>query len=94
MLSTVLFSSISAVENITKKIDTNSLSELAPKPVNTTKTIDAKAWYNLMQPSLEQIQSEKSNNVVSSSDAAAATSNSTSPSANFKTATNYEFVKK
>ena len=91
LLSTVVFSSVSAVEITTKKIDTNPLSELAPKPANTTKTIDAKAWDSLMQPLLEQTQSEKSSNLVSSS--ATATSNLPSLS-NFKTATKYEFVKK
>ena len=37
LLSMAALSSISAVENTTKKIDTNPLSELAPKPENTTK---------------------------------------------------------
>ena len=89
-MSTTVFASIGAVEITTKKIDTNSLSELAPKPANTTKIIDAKALDSLMQPSLEQTQSEKSNNLLSSS--AAVTSNSPTAS-NFKTATKYEFVK-
>ena len=51
-LSPTVFASIGAVEITTKKIDTNPLSELAPKPSNTTKTIDAKACDILLQPSL------------------------------------------
>ncbi|MDF2736596.1 MAG: hypothetical protein K0S93_452 [Nitrososphaeraceae archaeon] len=91
LLSPTVFASIGAVEITTKKIDTNSLSELVPKPANTTKIIDAKAWDSLMQSSLEQTQSKKSNNLLNSS--AAVTSNSPTAS-NFKTATKYEFVKK
>ncbi len=31
-------------ENITKEMDTNILSAIAPKLANTTKIIDTKAW--------------------------------------------------
>src|ERR671911_342517 len=62
----------------------------------TTKKIDTKAWDILLQPSLEQTQSEKSNNLLSSSSTTTITTAATnSPTAsNFKTATKYEFVKK
>jgi hypothetical protein len=36
-------------ENSPKKTNTNVLLDIAPKPSNTTKTIDAKAWDNLMK---------------------------------------------
>ena len=32
-----------------KKTNTNVLLDIAPKPSNTTKKIDAKAWDNLMK---------------------------------------------
>jgi glucose/arabinose dehydrogenase len=41
-------------ENSPKKTNTNVLLDIAPKPSNTTKTIDAKAWDNLMKQKLEQ----------------------------------------
>jgi glucose/arabinose dehydrogenase len=37
-----------------KKTNTNVLLDIAPKPSNTTKTIDVKAWDNLLQQKLEQ----------------------------------------
>jgi aldose sugar dehydrogenase len=37
-----------------KKTNTNVLLDIAPKPSNTTKKIDVKAWDNLMQQKLEQ----------------------------------------
>jgi hypothetical protein len=37
-----------------KKTNTNGLLDIAPKPSNTTKTIDVKAWDNLMQQKLDQ----------------------------------------
>jgi hypothetical protein len=37
-----------------KKTNTNVLVDIAPKPSNTTKTIDVKAWDNLMQQKLKQ----------------------------------------
>ena len=70
LLSTVLFSSISAVGNTSIQIDANSLSELAPKPANTTETIDAKAFDRFMQSSIEEPQSKKSvsiNNLMTTS---------------------------
>jgi aldose sugar dehydrogenase len=36
-------------ENSPKKINTNVLLDIAPKPSNATKTIDVKAWDNLMR---------------------------------------------
>ena len=91
LLSTVVYSSVNALETTSKKIDTNSLSDLAPKPSKISNIIDSKALDNLMQPSSEQIQNEKSNNILSSSSEDINTSPSPS---NFKTATIYEFVKK
>ena len=67
LLSTVVFSSVNALETTSKKIDTNSLSDLAPKPSKISNIIDSKALDNLMQPSSEQIQKEKSNDILSSS---------------------------
>jgi DNA-binding beta-propeller fold protein YncE len=90
--STVIFSSVNAVETTSKKINTNPLSELAPKPANSTNIIDSKAWDLLMQPSSEQIQKEKSNSLGANPATLSSTSNS--PSSNYKTATKYEFVKK
>ena len=40
---------VSNQENHSKKTNTNVLVDLAPKPSNTTKTIDVKAWDNLMR---------------------------------------------
>ena len=37
-----------------KKTNTNVLVDLAPKPSNTTKTIDVKAWDNLMRQNLNK----------------------------------------
>ena len=91
LLSTVLFSSISAVENTSKQIDANSLSEFTPKPANTTETIDAKAFDRLMQSSLEEPQSKKSNSINNLMTTSSPHSQSLS---NYKTATTYEFVKK
>ena len=36
-----------------KKTNTNVLLDLAPKPSNTTKMIDVKAWDNLMRQNIE-----------------------------------------
>jgi hypothetical protein len=36
-----------------KITNTNVLVDIAPKPSNTTKTIDVKAWDNLMQQKLK-----------------------------------------
>src|ERR671910_1493001 len=45
MSNTVLSSQVEGP----KKTNTNVLVDIAPKPSNTTKTIDVKAWDNLMQ---------------------------------------------
>jgi hypothetical protein len=47
---------VSKQENHPKK-NTNVLFDLAPKPSNTTKMIDVKAWDNLMRQKLEQTSS-------------------------------------
>ena len=43
---------VSNQENHSNKTNTNVLVDLAPKPSNTTKTIDVKAWDNLMKQNL------------------------------------------
>jgi len=45
---------VSNQENHYKKTNTNVLVNIAPKPSNTTKTIDVKAWDNLMRQKLDQ----------------------------------------
>src|SRR5215207_46088 len=45
---------LSHQENSPKKTNTNVLVDIAPKPSNTTKTIDVKAWDNLMQQKLKE----------------------------------------
>ena len=45
---------VSKQQNHPKKTNTNVLFDLAPKPSNTTKMIDVKAWDNLMKQKLEQ----------------------------------------
>src|SRR5215207_10034622 len=45
---------LSNQENSPKKTNTNVLVDIAPKPSNTTKTIDVKAWDNLMQQKLKE----------------------------------------
>jgi DNA-binding beta-propeller fold protein YncE len=91
-----LFTFFEKIKNApeTDKINTKILSQLSPKPANTTKTLDAKAFDSLMQPLSEHTQSEKSKNPFGKS---ATTNSPQSPSSsqlNFKTATIYEFVKK
>src|SRR5918994_197465 len=49
MSNTVLSSQVEGP----KKTNTNVLVDIAPKPSNTTKTIDVKAWDNLMQQKLK-----------------------------------------
>ena len=44
---------LSNQEKTPKKTNTNVLVDIAPKPSNTTKMIDAKAWDNLMQQKLK-----------------------------------------
>src|SRR5215208_4834805 len=44
---------VSNQENHYKKTNTNVLLHIAPKPSNTTKTIDVKAWDNLMKQKLK-----------------------------------------
>src|SRR5215212_7680633 len=44
---------VSNQENHYKKTNTNVLVDIAPKPSNTTKTIDVKAWDNLMKQKLK-----------------------------------------
>ena len=43
---------VSNQENDSKKTNRIVLVNLAPKPSNTTKTIDVKAWDNLMRQNL------------------------------------------
>jgi aldose sugar dehydrogenase len=45
---------LSTQENSPKKANTNVLLDIAPKPSNTTKKIDVKAWDNLMKQKGEQ----------------------------------------
>src|SRR5215211_7862065 len=45
---------VSNQENHYKKTNTNVLVDIAPKSSNTTKTIDVKAWDNLMRQKLDQ----------------------------------------
>ena len=45
---------LSNQENSPKKTNTNVLVDIAPKPSNTTKTIDVKAWDNLMRQNLNK----------------------------------------
>jgi glucose/arabinose dehydrogenase len=45
---------LSTQENSPKKANTNVLLDIAPKPSNTTKKIDVKAWDNLMKQKREQ----------------------------------------
>ncbi|MGI9012441.1 MAG: PQQ-dependent sugar dehydrogenase [Nitrososphaeraceae archaeon] len=45
---------VSNQENHPKKTNTNVLFDIAPKPSNTTKTIDVKAWDNLMRQTIER----------------------------------------
>jgi aldose sugar dehydrogenase len=51
---------LSNQENSPKKTNTNVLVDIAPKPSNTTKMIDVKAWDNLIRQNLNkpQIQSK------------------------------------
>jgi hypothetical protein len=88
--SMVVFSSVNAVERTSRKIDTEPLSELAPKPANSTKIIDSKALDILMKPTSYQIQ-KKISTILEVNPTTTNTFNSQS---NFKTATHYEFVKK
>jgi hypothetical protein len=41
--------------NVTNKTNTNVLFDIAPKPSNTTNTIDVKSWDSLMRQKLEQL---------------------------------------
>jgi aldose sugar dehydrogenase len=52
---------LSNQENSPKKTNTNVLVDIAPKPSNTTKTIDVKAWDNLIRQNVNKphIQSNK-----------------------------------
>jgi hypothetical protein len=45
---------LSNQENSPKKTNTNVLVDIAPKPSNTTKTIDMKAWDNLIRQNLNK----------------------------------------
>jgi aldose sugar dehydrogenase len=45
---------LSNQENSPKKTNTNVLVDIAPKPSNTTKTIDVKAWDNLIRQNLNK----------------------------------------
>ncbi|MDW3605306.1 MAG: PQQ-dependent sugar dehydrogenase [Nitrososphaeraceae archaeon] len=45
---------LSNQENSPKKTNTNILVDIAPKPSNTTKTIDVKAWDNLIRQNLNK----------------------------------------
>jgi aldose sugar dehydrogenase len=44
---------LNQTNSLPKKTNTNVLLDIAPKPANTTKTIDVKAWDNLIQQKLK-----------------------------------------